>query len=79
MQAMRQNRSVTIPTKTAVKAMRRFPSLRSSVSVAPITLPRDQLVQVPRRTLYSIIEAVSVHAVWFVIAGSGTQGNEKEN
>lgn len=48
MQAIRQKRSVTIPTKTAVKAMRRFPSLRSRVSVAPITLPLDQLTQVPR-------------------------------
>lgn len=74
MQAMRQKRSVTIPTKTAVKAMRRFPSRRSSVSVAPITRPRDQLIQVPRWTLYSMVEAAPVHAVWLVIVGKDGKG-----
>lgn len=70
MQAIRQNRSVTMPTKTAVKAIRRFPSARLRVSVAPITRPLDQLIQVPKWISFSEVEAAFAHAAWFVIAGS---------
>lgn len=70
MQAIRQRRSVTIPIKTAVKAMRRFPSTRLRVNVAPITRPLDQLTHVPKWTSFLAVEAAAAHAVWFVIARS---------
>lgn len=70
MQAIRQKRSVATPTKTAVKAIRRFPSILSRVRVAPITGPLDQLIQVPKWTSFFAIAAPSAHAAWCIISAS---------
>lgn len=70
MQVIRQNRPVITPTKTAVKAIRRLPSNRPRVGVAPITRPLDQLIQVPKWASFLAVEAALAHEVWLTIAGS---------
>ena len=66
-QAIFQKREATKPTKKAVNAMNRLPYCRVVVKVAPMTRPRDQLVQVPRYTEYGVVESTSAHNVKFAM------------
>lgn len=66
-QAMCQKREATKLTKKAVNAMNKLPYCRVVVRVAPIIGPRDQLVHVPRWTVYCVVALTPFHNVEFAI------------